>query len=726
MVSKAGTQTSPNLQRPADEGHQGSPNTDLLSVHSANDHMLQVPSPYRSSGSSSPNATLAASQNLGTAGLPLNHGNPHGLIKPSAAADSLASAWSDENTPRDSVTSFVSGASTRSHDLYPPVGKNKKTHILSSPLWEHPSRPTIGDHTPETASPMGATLMRVPTSVSDTASEEGEFALTFPSALKRYQRPHPKKHIEMPSRDPTVQDLLIEKLTLKYPSAESETSHGWSKHIHPEGTPYYYHGASKTYTEWDICEPDIKQHIEFHASFLWRVLAGSHPDAGQYELVLELDSKGADGVVCEYYFVNHAERCLFWLDNYERPGFLMECKGVISLSHKKFGVEAEYWLHWDRFPACGVVTKELVKQLKHSILYLTIGQLTETCPVGGFTVTSTVESTLEQLKNYTSLVNSIRVGDETHDDHSAVIIGRIMHYLSRSKYLNFHGEECVRLRDDQSVHGWRYEPSWFMAVLAPILFMAPMTNVRSLHKLYVDELVKLDRWTDFVNDFTSQLEDTNLLATVLLTTNVGFLATQSVDSYTNRSLRQVASYLSVICSIASIMLGLVFIERSRHDRSNSVNKVVEFLGRFHRGEHGLEVLALIFSLPYAYLMWGMVFFFIAFSAECYNVGNDIVRECLGVAVIVLGIPAALSIWASRKQRRYWWWQADKLQPMLGGGEGEGSPKESSSTWKFSPPGGSKVASCENIGMFVRGNGSMADLENPRVVPPSINHQENDW
>ncbi|KAF8842910.1 hypothetical protein BDN67DRAFT_965056 [Paxillus ammoniavirescens] len=716
MSSKAGTQTSPNLQRLADKGHQGGPDTDLLSVHSVGD-TLQVPSglgPYRSSSSSSPNATLAASQNLGTAGLPLNHGNFPGLITPSVAADSLASGWSNENALRNSAASFVSGSSNRSCDLYPPLEAKKKTHIHSIPPGKHLLPPTAGDRTPEVASPASDICPPSPMS----ASGEREFALTFPTALRRYHRPNPKKYM----RDPDKQDLSIEKFTLKYSSADKEIPRGWSRHIHPEGAPYYYHDASKTYTEWDIYEPVTKQNIECYACFLWRALAECHPGSGQYELVLELVSKGVFEVVCEYYFVNHAERCLFWLDDYEKPDFLIDCKGVISLSHKKFGIEAEYWLHWDRFPACGVVTKELVKQLKHSLLYLTLGQLTETRPVGGFTVTSAVESTLDQLKNYTSLVNNIDANNETQDDHSAVIIGRIMHYLSKSKYLNFHGEECVRLRDDQSVHGWRYEPSWFMAVLAPILFMAPVTNIRSLHKLYVDELVRMDRWSAFVNDFTSQLQETNLLATVLLTTNVGFLAIQSVDSYTSRSLRQIASYLSVISSIASIMLGLIFIERSRHNRSNNVHKAVEFLERFHHRKHGLEVLAWIFSLPYAYLMWGMVFFFIAFSAECYNVGRDIVRGYLGAVMIVLGIPAALSVWASREKRDYWWWQVDKHQPVLEREEGEGSPKESFTIRKLRPPWRSKATSCEDTEMSVRGNESIADLENlnPTAVPPSIN------
>jgi len=202
-----------------------------------------------------------------------------------------------------------------------------------------------------------------------------------------------------------------------------------------------------------------------------------------------------------------------------------------------------------------------------------------------------------------------------------------------------------------------------MAFVAPLLFMAPVTNIRSLHKIYVDHFVRMDKWTAFVNNSTSQLQNTNLLATVLLTTNVGFLAIQSVDNSTSRSVRQVTSYMSIVCSLASIVIGLIFLERSRPDRSNNVDKAAALLDRFYHPKHGLESLALIFSLPFAYLMWGMIFFFVAFLTECYNVGNDTLRGCLAGAMFLLGIPAGLSIWMSH-QSKDWWWKADQPQHVL--------------------------------------------------------------
>ena len=59
-------------------------------------------------------------------------------------------------------------------------------------------------------------------------------------------------------------------------------------------------------------------------------------------------------------------------------------------------------------------------------------------------------------------------------------------------------------------------------------------------------------------------------ATVLLNANVGFLAIQSVDDGGGNSLRQIASYMSLMASFASIMLGLVFVGHNRTESRNSV------------------------------------------------------------------------------------------------------------------------------------------------------------
>jgi hypothetical protein len=78
-------------------------------------------------------------------------------------------------------------------------------------------------------------------------------------------------------------------------------------------------------------------------------------------------------------------------------------------------------------------------------------------------------------------------------------------------FINFHGESCVRLRCDQSAHGWKYAPSPLMLAVAPLLFFDPVTQVQELHKAFVDQIACKTRWDAFSLKLKEQLQDSNLL-----------------------------------------------------------------------------------------------------------------------------------------------------------------------------------------------------------------------
>jgi hypothetical protein len=78
-------------------------------------------------------------------------------------------------------------------------------------------------------------------------------------------------------------------------------------------------------------------------------------------------------------------------------------------------------------------------------------------------------------------------------------------------FINFHGENCVRLSCDQSAHGWKYAPSSLMLTVAPLLFFDPVTQVQELHKVFVDQIACKTRWDAFSLKLKEQLQDSNLL-----------------------------------------------------------------------------------------------------------------------------------------------------------------------------------------------------------------------
>ncbi|KAF8549038.1 hypothetical protein OG21DRAFT_1421972 [Imleria badia] len=435
---------------------------------------------------------------------------------------------------------------------------------------------------------------------------------------------------------------------------------GWTAYRHPEGALYFVHCESKTFTEVDICDEDIRSDIEYFRDFLFSELEteintrkiSESLKVNEVQLVLEPQVDKL-GVMCCYYFVNPPTRSLFWLDNWDGYKMFRDCRGTLSTPHKGLAIQAHYWSHWDFFPNFCDVTQELKNEVINMILHGICDHITSnssTCPLNP-----------EGLKNHLYLIERI---DPTYArsplaypaektgkrKHSAIII-------VNNSFLNFHGEDCARLNFGQAVHGWRYHPSLLMSTFAPLLFMAPVNNVRLLHKIFVDQIAHRDKWNMFFARLNSQLQETSVLATVLLNANVAFLPKPSTGS----SLPQFLSYMSLVASVASIILGLVFMGHCRTEARDTPFEAAKFLEGLWHKKHGLETLATIYSLPHAFLMWGMCLFFAAFATQwCYS-DNWTVRAGAGAFMLVVALVVAWCIWTARDKSHFWWFQPDPKQ-----------------------------------------------------------------
>jgi hypothetical protein len=112
----------------------------------------------------------------------------------------------------------------------------------------------------------------------------------------------------------------------------------------------------------------------------------------------------------------------------------------------------------------------------------------------------------------------------------------------------------------------------------------------------------------------------------LLNANVAFLSIPSVDSGFNvlsRTPAQLASYFSIVTSVGAVVLGLLLSRQTHTKRRDSPREAVSifllftchfflklnvaqsaFMVRMTHATFGLEPLAIMYSLPYALLMWG--------------------------------------------------------------------------------------------------------------------------
>jgi hypothetical protein len=264
-----------------------------------------------------------------------------------------------------------------------------------------------------------------------------------------------------------------------------------------------------------------------------------------------------------------------------------------------------------------------------------------------------------ELQDHLAVVDRINVpsalpaNQSMRRGHAAIVIGRIMYTFTHNHFVNYHGEDCVRLMFEQSVHGWEYKPSPLMVILAPLLFFDPVAQVQELHKIFVDEVACKAHWNVFCSKFKGQLQDSNLLATVLLNANVGFLAINTVDKG-GRNAIQMASYMSLVTSLGSIVLGLFFVSHDRTSGTNTATEAATFLGRLHDSKHGMEKLAIFYSLPKALLLWGMAFFFAAFSIDWWTSGDITSRTIVGAVTLVVFVMISSSIIRTREGAEWSW------------------------------------------------------------------------
>lgn len=105
----------------------------------------------------------------------------------------------------------------------------------------------------------------------------------------------------------------------------------------------------------------------------------------------------------------------------------------------------------------------------------------------------------------------------------------------------------------------------------------------------------VERWVIFCDTFQKDVENVNLLATVLLTANFSFLAIQSIDTQGLSYLPQKLSYTSLLSAMGSILMGLAV----RTPRSFTAHSSSYF-----------QIMTLVLGFPFELFLYS-VFLFIA-------------------------------------------------------------------------------------------------------------------
>ncbi|KAH8987810.1 hypothetical protein EDB92DRAFT_2014060 [Lactarius akahatsu] len=516
---------------------------------------------------------------------------------------------------------------------------------------------------------------------SDLLDESSQLTPTATSRISDFDLP-PNRFLQLivSEQIPRYEKKVTEKL--RYSTLDNDVSSidpeqglpevdcaPWIPATHPDGALYFYNKDMRLFTDTDMHNSELKEEMEVFYHYLQWIIR--HEEliipSNNYDLVLDIMPTEFGRIQWSYYYACHETRCLFWLDVCEANHMISEVFHVTSPAHVKHRLEALYWTHWSLFPA--VFNDRCLQPAVYDEL---VGILSHGCMDVMTSKSSTLPYDDETMQK---MIKLVRKAKESDSDAGVVYhtagVTRLLSFFAHWRFLYIHGQQHARLIRNQTVYsGVKQERSLLITLLSPVLFLAPEVHLQDIKKLWTDEIIIETVWKSFMTKLVGEWEELILWSTVMLTANVGFLAISGVvisninnsqmtsasalDIYISPS--QIASSISILASVGSIVVGLFLVRHNRSKQKEDPAGASTYLYRSTHRIFGLEPMAIIFSLPWALLMWAMVMFFIALLLFSFYQSNTPTRVIVAVASAMLAALVVSCIrwaWESSDGRAEW-------------------------------------------------------------------------
>lgn len=472
----------------------------------------------------------------------------------------------------------------------------------------------------------GTTLASSSYSSSSTPNSFAYSAINItPSDIKRNDRGR-----IIPKLSPGFKGFWIESGQTDFDNTQGYGD--WTPHIHPDGALYYFDSKRRIYTDADL---SVDRELELINYYAERLLRQAREKAGfpydTCELVLERIGINQLG----YYFVEPGKRCILWLTAVPSWTITRNLERVQSHVQLKYAMEAEYWTHCMFFPNNWSLTPILLAELEKMILHAVADSITST--------TSVIPFDQEELAKMLDLTDRIKGGIDEPFLHAKSIVARFMENFALTKFFNFCGQPGARLNSDQAIFS-KQKPrhSVFIQIVSICLFWAPCNYAKELDGIWVDKMINRVLWRQFVAKLNDDWSSLALTATVVLNANVAFLSLVVGDT-----LPRTFSYISAMTSVGVVVLGLILVRQNQRKEQNSAEQANLLLTRMSHPVFGTEALAIIYSLPYALLMWSMVFFVIAFACMIFGSATPVTQGAFSATGGLVCVFVFWTVWTTR-------------------------------------------------------------------------------
>jgi len=363
----------------------------------------------------------------------------------------------------------------------------------------------------------------------------------------------------------------------------------WSACIQPEGKEYFYRNSGlPVVTEARMYDPKTADKVCAWATEVERQAESQGFVLGSknMELFLEIDENN-----CSYYLVDRATATLFWLTEYTTTELGLQ--SVVSDSHLKLLLEAQYWSHIENF--CmhfGGLPQKAIDDLILVFLHAHGDNLTSNL--------STFPYTATQCENFLKLLNMSR--DYIHEGHVVAYVGRIWSVIFYNRYETHYGQEQSRLSRDCAIlsDDSTEEVQWTRRLLSLLSFRTSIRYLETLDALFVDKFVYAHAWTTFMKTcLTTWRQDCCASAMLLLLHIVCFFHPVST----------VLAYISSLLASTSLLTGMLLIHRHEKLEVVEAQEAQAYLSGIRSDHFKFQGVAAAYSLPRVLSLLGLITFF---------------------------------------------------------------------------------------------------------------------
>ncbi|KZV76515.1 hypothetical protein PENSPDRAFT_731113 [Peniophora sp. CONT] len=437
----------------------------------------------------------------------------------------------------------------------------------------------------------------------------------------------------------------------------------WVAFTHAEGSLYFCHPGKRIWTNAYMYEKDYHHEVEECAAYIEHNRQNFEHNGFSFpadcELVIEITAceDNSAGLLWQYYYVDHAKRSIFWLHDLLLWKELNAVQGVLSPDHIYHKINQFYWHHIFHFPAgredsSAHFGKDVWSQL---LSFMHFNALDTIISPRSTSFYSDLE--LMQMKKMVKLAHDQSRDNALYPEQLSTV-ARIQMVMAEQRFLHAHGQPYVRLTNNDSIHpkeDGRKSGSWLFHIISFLLFRSPISLLEDLHHVTVDGIVQEYAWRKYFKRLLEDWDRLVLQGTVILTANVSFLAIPDVLHFPGQpsgtSLTQSwikpnyawgasLSYISTLLSLGSVMAGLLLarLNRSQIEQHTDATAAVNYLDRHTSLIFDLEPIAVIYSLPYALLIWGTGFFLAALLSFTFDSTDTATRSVVGAgAAVVTGL-----------------------------------------------------------------------------------------